>query len=817
MSSRYSGFPSRALLAVMVSAAIGSVSAQDSGLGIDLHFGNDLNPNGNFGIGCDPRGSSYVITERKRTPTGFLYNCIPELAPYKQAANGWEYNGSFGLGYLYLGGDEMATMWSRFNNFDDGMLVNADLSLRRTSDGRYLNFTGNRVNSDSQYYRMTAGQAGRYRFQAFSRSQSNVLSDRVKSLWGNLGSQNLTLKPGLTPGGMTRAQVDAFMDGEPMTRVTVTRDKYGAGINYYLNREWTAFFNASHERREGTRPFGGPFSFGRLIETQRPIDDSTTNVNAGLRFVGSDWRMEFTYTGSFFRNGMSHFTYESTHIIANNNNPVGLFSYEPENDYHRIGATFTRKIRGNWNGEFSLGFAGTRMRQNDDLVPGLRCTGMLNATVSCDDWNTPAALSRRTADVGIDNQRVTGRLVLQPSSTVTWNSTFSFLREDYDGTYLAFNPLTGELGYMAENGALPNNRWLPGASNNIHVKNLPLDKETLDFSTGLTWRLGMKNTISASYGHTRIERTNREFLKSEDDTVKLTWINRANDWMTVRLNYVYLDRDGSDFNFDPYEFMYTHDQPGFVMPPNLRPHTTSDMRKFDVGEREQQKIDLMLTFALPKQMTLYTSVRAEDNDYNASIGRYGYDTTAASIQWEWQPRAETTVSAWYGYDRSKLRVVNVNDVNSGNNNSEVGGGGDYTLDRLWWMDDKQRNHNGGFNLRHRLGRAVLDLDWSYINAQGITSWNAASTLSGVVLADALLGQFPDMRYRSNSLTASVLVPFGERVAMRMFGTWERGHMFDWHYDGFDTSRTAGNMIYTDGGPLGSYNAHLIGMMLEVKL
>jgi len=707
MLPRYPGFPARALLAVMVSAVMGSVSAQDSGLGIDLYFGTDLNSNGSFGVGCDPRGSSHVITQRKRTPTGFLYDCIPALVGYKQSDSGWEYRSTLGVGYLSLGGDEQSMMWSRFNNFDDGVLINADFSLRRTNDGSYVDANINHINAGSQYYRLIAGRAGKYRIQAFARSQSNVLSSNAQSLWSNPGSQNLTLKPGLNRGATTRAQVDAFMAANPAASVAVTRDKYGAGLNYYLSRNWTAFFNVSHERREGARPFGGPFSFGRFVETLRPIDDSTTNLNGGMRFIGANWRMEFTYTGSFFRNGMEHFTYEMPYATGNNN-PVGLFSYEPENDYHRIGSTFTRKIRGAWNGEFSVGFSATRMRQNEDLVPGLlACSGMLNATISCDNWNIPEALSRRSADVGIDNQRVTGRLVLQPSSAVTWNSTFNFLREDYDGTYLAYNPLTGEYGYVAENGAFPNTRWIPGGSNNVHVMNIPLDKETWDFSTGLSWWLGMRNTLSAVYGHTRVERSNREFSKTDDNTVKLTWVNRGIDWLNVRLNYVYLDRNGSNFNHDPFEFMYSVEQPGFVMPPNLRPHTTSDLRKFDVGEKEQQKIDLMLTFSLPGQMTLYASIRAEENDYDAMIGRYGYDTAAASVQWEWQARAETTLSAWYGYDRSKLRVANVNDVNSGIPDPAVGAG-DYTNDRRWWMDDKQRNHNGGFNLRHRIGRAVLD-------------------------------------------------------------------------------------------------------------
>ena len=73
-----------------------------------------------------------------------------------------------------------------------------------------------------------------------------------------------------------------------------------------------------------------------------------------------------------------------------------------------------------------------------------------------------------------------------------------------------------------------------------------------------------------------------------------------------------------------------------------------------------------------------------------------------------------------------------------------------------------------------------------------------------------------MTYRVNSLTASLHVPVNQRLAVRLFGTWERGTVFDWHYAKFDTDRTYGNMIYTDGGPE-SYNAGLVGLMMEVKL
>jgi len=818
------GLPHRPLVVLPLIAAIGTALAQDSGLGVDLQFGNDLDPSGMVGTACDADGATWLLAERKRTPTGFLYDCVPAADDYRERWNEWFLRGYLGLGYLGLGGDEGSSHLGRFNGFDDGPIFGARVDMVRPGDGSYLDFRASRIDADSEYYRLVGGRAGEYRVQLFARSQDNVLSSNAQSLWSNLGAQNLVLKPGLVRGATSQAQLDAFMAANPASRISVSRDKHGLGLNWFLDPRWTVFFNASHESREGSRPFGGPFSFGRLVEVLRPIDDSTSNFNGGLRFAGNDWRMEFTYTGSFFRNGMDHFTYEMPYT-TNNNNPVGLFSYEPENDYHRIGATFTRKIRAKWNGEFSLVAALTSMRQDEALVPGLlACTGMLNATINCNNWNTPAALSRSNADLGIDNQRLAGKLVLQPSRNLTWRSQLNFLREDYDGTYVAYNPLTGQYGYIGENGAFPNTTWMPGASNNVHIGNLPLDKETLEFSSGVDWRLGNRNTLGATLGHTRIERTNREYDVTTDDSLKLTWVNRSNDWLTLRVNYAFLDRRGDDYNFDPYEFMYTHHAPGFVEPANgVAPHTTTALRKYDVGEKRQNKLDLMTTFVLPNDMTVYASVRAEDNDHDALIGRYGYDTMAASLQWEWQPGTATTVSAWYAYDRSKLRVANTNDVNTGRDPGlggtppANGGNAAYPDGYRWWMSDTQRNHTLGSNFRHRIGRATLDLDWSYIRAKGITAWVAETSFASPTATVAgLSGAFPDMTYRVNSLSASLHMPVGQRTAVRLFGNWERGRVFDWHYAGFDNDRTTGNLIYIDGGPE-DYNARLFGVMMEVKL
>ena len=822
----------------------GLAQAQDSGAGVDLQFGNWLDPSGRIGWeGCDKDGESWLSAETRRTPTGFLYGCAPQMATAKPFGdNGWTYSGNLALGYLHLSGDERNSTWRRFRDPDDGVVLQANFSLARADDGRYVDVRLSRLSRDNQYLRAVFGQAGRYKVQAFARSTPNVLSGNARSIWDGVGSNHLTLKDGLTPAGSTAAQVAAVSAAQPLSTLSVVRDKQGVSINYLLNPRWTGYASLTHEERKGARPFGGPFFFnypfpanGGVYEIPRPIDDSTLNFMGGFRFVGNVWRTDFNYTGSFFRNAHSAYDYQvpyGLYSVAGAYTPPlyqGSFAYEPENDYHRLGATFGRKLP-SWNGDFSVNLALTTMRQNDKLLAPMDCQGQFGQTLAppfiydCANWSTTDALSRKRAGLAINNQKVDARLVLMPNDDVTWRNTARYLREDYSGTYWAYNPLTDQYGYIAENGAqgsvVPGEMGVwdrgPNASVLTRIRNLPLDKETREVSTGADFRANNKNTLSASYTYTAIERAHREVATTHDNLLKFGWNNRALDWLTFRANYSYLDRSGSRYYYDPYEFTFSSALPGFVDPAGgLSPHTVSALRKYDIASRTQQKLDLMATFILPHDMTIYASARGDRNRYDAQIGRQRFDTYSGSVQWEWQPSPETTTSAWYGYDRSTLVFANVND---GTGSDPDLGGPTYPEAYRWWMDDAQRNHYAGVNFNRRFGRAVLDLAWNWTYSRGTTSYRMNSPAAVTTPANAAqaTGAYPVMKYRVTSLTAGLTLPLSERMRLRVFDTWERGNLSDWHYFGFEDTLVYDHRVYTDGGPA-KYNVNLVGMLFEVAL
>lgn len=841
-----------AALALAVAAALflapNLARAQDSGTGIDFQFGSKLDPEGNGQPACDERGASWLRGERHRTPTGALYACPPARP---MTGEEWLHSGTISFGWLATGGDTDNMHWLRYNGWDESFILGFfQFEFLRPADGSYVDVRGSWLDEDNHFVKANVGRAGKYRVEAFGKSQPNVVAGRAKSIWDNLDSPRLTLVAPLVPAGSTPAQVAAASAAAPERVLQVTRDKQGLGVNYTFDKRWTGYFNATSEQREGNRPFGGPFFFnfpfpdnGGVYETPRPIDDSTVNVNGGLRFVGNVWRMDLNYTGSFYRSKYTGWSYENPYALypvvpgaVSASFQTGNFASEPDNDYHNIRAAFTRKLA--MNGELTLAVAGGTMRQNDDLLAPIDCQGTFGIDLTptgspvnpflydCDDWNTTDALSQKTADMRIDTSRADANLVLQPTSAMTLRASAKFSREDYRNVYLAYNPLTGQYGYVAENGAqgsvVPGEMGIydPIATPSIvtRIRSLPLDKEIHEASLGADWRIDARNTLGATYTYTGLERTNREREQVDDHLVKLTWANRAFDWLTFRANYSYLRQSGDTYNFDPYEFSFSSSLPGFIEDEAAAmPHTVEALRKYDVGSRDQHKFTFISTLIPRHDMSLSATLRGDWNDYDAELGRQNYDTLGATLTWDWQPSPQSNVSSYVAWDRSKLGIANVNEAATSPADPLLGGAV-YTNEGRWWVDDSQRNRNAGLTFDYDFGRVRIDAGYNWMYSRGMTDYSFASALA-LAYPDlaALAGSaFPAMTYRINALDVGASFAFGERTSVRVFDRYERGSISDWHYLGLEDGLVLDHRIYLDQGPV-DYSSNLVGILLEIRL
>jgi hypothetical protein len=824
----------------------------DSGVGVDTWRANKLDPTGGeLTQPLDPDGTSWLTPGQHRSPTGNLYG-DPPADPYPEHLSVWLVYGNFDVGYLHTSGEKTA-LFDRYTRWPtNGPAFDFDVNAERESDGSYAELRGSYISEEDQYYQAVYGKAGAYKAEVFFRDMPNLLSTDAKPIFNGVGSDKLTLAGGLVPGASTSADVAAVSAAAPVTSLGTERKKQGIGLSAFVTPEWSVYFNVSDEERSGDRPYGGPFFFtfegigGAVEETVRPVDDHTVNLTTGARYVGSEWRFDLGYSGSFYRDRYRSYSFEQPFTLGPPLAPFGVtapitqgqMSTEPDNDYHNLHLTGTRSIP--LNGEASLTAGVGEMRQNDSLIAPTNCQGVFGIATDgnfnpgpgnpflypCDQWNTTAALSQKTANMLIVTNLLQESIVLQPTSDVSVRTGAKYYREDYRNQYVEYNPENGTYGYVALNGSeaglVPNAGFFnpvtsPNASD-LQIESIPYSWRNIEAYAGADWKFSRHDTLGLTYTFDHYDPAHREVSFADDNSIKLNWTDKSLSWLTFRFNYTFLKQTGSVYNSDPYAFAFSQNLPGFVPADGIpAAWTVNAQRKYDLSDRTENKIDLMATLMPRPDMTISASLRGDWNQYPTVIGRQGYNTTAATVNWEWRFRALSSLNVWAGLDRSSLHLADVNDAAVDTPNDALGGS-TYPLANRWWASDKQRNWSGGASLNHYIGPVRVDLGWNYISTRGITAYNDASPSATTYdYTNAQIGtQFPAMTYVVNSLTLNITVPLNERTSLRLFDYWEHGQIYDWHYQGFSNSLVYGNNLYTDGGPQG-YNTNFVGLFVNVKL
>jgi hypothetical protein len=421
-------------------------------------------------------------------------------------------------------------------------------------------------------------------------------------------------------------------------------------------------------------------------------------------------------------------------------------------------------------------------------------------------------------------------LVLRPRSDLDVNGGLKFYRQDYFNDYLSFNPSNGNYGYIGENGAWlheygyplaflsstfpPNATAVP--DDRVLPYELSMDKTTA--YGGATWKISERERLGFVYTYDDYRPTSRERDHVDDNTIKLTWVDKTLQWLTFRANYTFLLQTGSLYSNDVYDYAFLAAVPGFSQAyPNFQvpPDTVSQLRVYDIANRSENKVDLMATIAPRDDLTVSASFRGDWNTYPAQLGRQGYNTHAAQISSDWMPAADDSFSAYIGYDDSTLHqaaVASTQTAPCANLGCPF-----YPTANQWWSTEHERNYSAGATARHRIDRITFDLAWNYIYSRGTIGYSAASAGAFEYPNEfSPTGSFPAMTYRVNSVTAGATIQLSERASLRIFDKYERGSIADWQYNGFSQGLTVGNTLYTDGGPQ-SYSENLVGILVNIKL
>lgn len=895
------------LLALAISQMLMAPGVRaDSALGPDTVLANWLAGGMATSKWMDERGKSLLIPELNRTPGGMLYTYPYEPPVFVPLGDAWAMRLHAEVGALHNSHPISSARFNERRDWSSGLLLNAfNLGLENERTARFLEVAGGGLTRSDQYLQIKYGRYGDYKVRAYLNEFEQPFGGDAKTFFSGAGTGYLALNPGfgLAPGGAGSANTAAAKanDAINMNRalqaadLSLTRKKAGLEMEAAVSDDTTLFMRYGQERREGARPFAGTMGFvfamtpagggatnvpaGSAVETIEPIAYRTHDLISSLRWARDTVQANLTYTGSFFRNEIDTLTWENPYSSGNG---PGILKYgrsdlAPNNDFHHMKldlASSGLPMRGQVNGAFSVG----RMTQNDPYTAPIVNSGNLVSTpissagtplanptpftsqglasaspvLNANLWNTTDALSQKSANARIDTWL--GQLggSIQPGDDLTLRAKVRRYAEDNKTRYVAYNPLTGQYGYVALDGGLwVNSKGYSGLYSDttgtistpsgridvlrsvfpIRYRSIPFEYRRDNYSIDADLRLARRTMLTASYEREEYLRAHRERERTWEDRIRVALNNRNLDWATVRLSYEHGKRKGGAYNPDPYEpFIMSPEHPvastqggnsGNLMA--VPPHTLNDLRKFDLADREQHVANARINFMVRHDMDVMLSARVLDNAYEADYGRSMDRTTSVNAEWSWSVAPRTSAYTHYSFQRSHQRQGNINDAASGpyNLGNEDGnaGGANFPLANAWTGESRDNSHAFGLGGRYGFGKALLESNFTLVysrNRNGYTYASATALTNPAVPAFvAMAGTgMDDTVYRQRTLETSLSYQYSKKLAWRVFHRYDMAKFADWHYDGLQN--VYNNIAFLTAGPQ-NYNGNTVGIFLQYTL
>lgn len=809
----------------LLAASVGA-SAQTSTRLPLLAQGSSLNRGGtDITARPDLLGMS-LFKKNSRTPTGLLYPGPLQPGSDREWKGPWRYDGSMEIGYLTHDTDETAAEFHDYRDIDTGLIPSfINLSFQNTATGLQIGLLGGSLGRDDEYLSISGRIAGRFQVKGSFSAVPHEYGRNAKTLFQGAGSTRLTLQPGLRPGDNSLEELAQALENAASPTLRLKREQAGLSMFYNYDSGLRLQAEFKHQERQGARPFGAsllpPFetgaSAGGMIETIEPIDYVTDEFSGGLGFTSTRLQWSLNYKGSFFSNQSSELTFESPFTNTPFGNfpiPEGRIDLYPDNSYHEVtgSATYQLPIQS----QFYTTASWSSMRQDDALLPPTINAGATFGGLDLDFWNSTAALSTPNANARIDNLLVLTGIRLAPAPRVGVNLSLRYQDQDNATAYTALNPLTGEYGYVTEDGASEGSVFRPGVVQApIHYRSIPFANSTLVGKLETTYRLGIKNNLGIDLERERRDLEHREREWTATDKFKIYLTSRSLPWATLRLAYEYSDRGGSEYQSNPYTAFFTSSLPGYVeaFPEGPIPHTLAELRKFDLSDRQQDKVTLKSNFLLSATLDLIVTANLARTDYDAGYGLQSQDTSNYNIEWNYQPSPALNAFAFYSHENSSSKMRSINDI--GVSGDASAGGATYPLAASWQEASDGATRYVGAGFRANFTRMSLESSYTYSSSVDGTSLLAAS-IDALASPEfgALQSNLPDMNYRLHAFETSLNFYPSSRFGLRLFHRYERSSTDDWHYQNLQPLIT--RHLFLNAQPQ-NYAAHVVGLFLQYRI
>jgi MtrB/PioB family decaheme-associated outer membrane protein len=474
----------------------------------------------------------------------------------------------------------------------------SNLQLRVfTSDERYaLEALGSKWGQQDQQFGVGLGRLGLWSL-GFSWDQTpHVYSTTARMLETEAARGVFTLP---TP----RPPLTAANFGRRLDDVSVRWDtgKLSLSLTPTPDLELRADYTRIH--KNGDRPIGVPFGGpgSNLLETLEPIDQTIHDLRLKASIARDRWQLQLGYAWSMFENG---------HRIVTADNPcfglpAALTAAQPGCGADAVGAPPTGGVSlapsnqaHTWSAAGGVNLPmNTRISANVAYALRSQNAGFLPQTVNPAIVSTLLGLPARSLDGTVATTLVSLQAVTRPLLPLTLTAKYRY----YD-----YNDMTKELQFS---GRVLNDRLV--LAENVKALRPDYTKQNADLDA--RWRFGSPLAVTVGSGWERWDRNEkvREVPTSDEYFGKVVIDYTPAEWLMAHLTYRPSARRIDDYHTWAH-YTSLHVDP--VTTTALTGNQAPLLRKYDEGERDRHRIDLLLQIVPSEKLagTITAGWRSDD-------------------------------------------------------------------------------------------------------------------------------------------------------------------------------------------------------------
>jgi MtrB/PioB family decaheme-associated outer membrane protein len=675
-----------------------------------------------------------------------------------------------------------------------------------TPDEKYSGVIGGRQwGLQDQEYHLSFERLGRWEVGFDWDQMRHVFSTNARTLY-NETSRGVFALPNPRP---SISNPDTYNNGRTIDDISVRWDTAHIFAKVSPSDNLDLFAEYTRTHKDGEKPFGMAFGSpgGNAVEALQPIEQTIHDFRLRATWATERWQLQASYVMSVFVNDLDYVRADNPcqptpAVIApcaagdtGTTKQFGTVSLPPNNMAHTFslqgGVNLPLRTRISSNFTYGLRL------QNDDFLPQTSTNGLpgttpslalpqkslhgnvqtvlFNVNATSRPLPIPVTLTAkyRLYDL-IDNSDVVrfSDFIINDQNAVTagphFSQRFSYMRQnaDLDGRWQIARPVALTLGTAWERWDRPDTREVP---------------ESDEF-----------------------------FAKAAVDAT-------PTDWLTIRATYLPSFRRIDRYRTFALAAVEQNAAPG-------EPGQSYLLRKYDEGDRDRQRVDLMVQITPTETLTITPSASYRFDNYIASGLQHdanGPGQTGAMLGLQqaisWSAGMDVN---WAPVERLSLAAGYMHESNFQKQRSRVRNPDDPSLDWISNNIDTVDTYHASMTARLIPGKLDLKFAGNYSYALGrVETWNpnanGSTVYNAIANSNSDARRWPAFEDSLLRLEASLRYHFGQAWTASLNYAYEAFRKHDWRTDTINPFVPGDSAVYL-GNDLKNYEAHIFGVTLGYR-